>query len=152
MAWVRLRERGHWEQTERHDRPYYPPPFFAGTYFNRGCCSIDTAACPEGDETQEIVVDGEYRKSTILSFLPSREVNSSRKCSSLYRRMVTRCNETNLCNGNDDEEGGGDEGGGSAILIEGKEPSGAAWPHNTHRASVFIATGFSTTLWMMRLR
>ena len=44
----------------RTAQPDYPTPFFEGTYFNRGCCSLDTAACPEGDETQQIVVTGEY--------------------------------------------------------------------------------------------
>ena len=73
--------------------------------------------------------------------------------SSLYRRLVTRCNETNLCNGNDDEAGGDVDGGGSAILIEGKAPSGASRPEIAHHASVFIAAAgsFSTMLWL-RLR
>ena len=55
---------------------------------------------------------------------------------------MTRCNETNLCNGNDDEDGNGsEEGGGSAILIEGKD-SGAS----PGGASLFIILGGLSTL------
>ena len=60
-----------------------------------------------------------------------------------YRRLVTRCNETNLCNGNDDEEEPL-EGGGSAILIEGKDSGVSLRP-----TSLLMA--ISTMLWM-RLR
>ena len=64
-----------------------------------------------------------------------------------FRRLVTRCNETNLCNGNDDEEEPL-EGGGSAILIEGKDSGASLRPAGG--ASLLIAA-MSTMLWM-RLR
>ena len=61
---------------------------------------------------------------------------------------MTRCNETNLCNGNADGDGG-DTGGGSAILIGGKEPSGAATRIRTtayYDASLLTAAGLSMIL------
>ena len=72
--------------------------------------------------------------------------------SALHRRTVTRCNETNLCNGNADGDGG-DTGGGSAILIGGKDTSGAAARIRAtayYDASLFAAAGFSMILWGRR--